>query len=110
MNTIRSRATVPALLGTDLRVSIADGVLTLNETIPMSQDESEASNGFAHILPGVLIRFEAILDTVMDVLRSDGEFSRFVALLDDLGLSEELVAPGAYSVFVTNTAMEGGSG
>jgi transforming growth factor-beta-induced protein len=105
---IRNRATIETRLGESVRVSLSDERTILNENIQIDVTSLEATNGFIHPLDGVLDPdVRPVGDSVMSVLRSEGQFTRFVQLLEDFGLDDILSEPGPFTVFApTNTAIE----
>ena len=69
------------LMGEELRVTLDGTVTVLNETVTVDDISLEATNGFIHVLDGVLDPdVRSIGSSVMATLRGDGEFSRFVRL------------------------------
>ena len=105
---IRSRATIETRLGEAVRVSLNGERTILNETNELDAISMEATNGFVHPLDGVLDPdVRPLGDSIMAVLRSEGQFTRFVQLLEDFGLDLILNEPGPFTVFApTNTAIE----
>ncbi|MGB0646464.1 MAG: fasciclin domain-containing protein, partial [Bradymonadia bacterium] len=105
---VQNRATIPTVMGESLRVTLDGMVTVLNETVRIGADSLEATNGFIHVLDGVLDPdVRPVGESVMATLRSDGQFSRFVRLLEDFGLDTILTEVGPFTVFApTNTAIE----
>ena len=78
---VQNRATIMTLMGEELRVTLDGTVTVLNETVTVDDISLEATNGFIHVLDGVLDPdVRPIGSSVMATLRGDGEFSRFVRL------------------------------
>ena len=107
LDSIRSRRQIDTRSGRAVSVSLMDDSTLINGNALVETD-IEGSNGFIHVLAGVLDSADAPRpENLLQVLRSDARFSTFADLIDDTGFNADLSEVGPFTVFApTNDAFD----
>jgi transforming growth factor-beta-induced protein len=87
-----------ALAGSQIKISIKDGKVYLNDTAQVIITDIETSNGVIHVIDAVLIPPAKPLD-IVDTAIADGRFTTLVTAVKAAGLVDTLKGAGPFTVF-----------
>ncbi len=91
---------VTTLQGSDIKITVSDGKVYLNDTIQVIITDIEASNGVIHVIDGVLLPpAEESMGKIADVAAAAGTFNTLLAAVEAAGLGEALAGEGPFTVF-----------
>ena len=97
---------VPTLAGTELTVSIMDGMVQIDNA-NVSVADIETDNGVVHVIDAVLVPEENESTTVVDVVVNSENHTTLEAAVVAAGLVETLSGDGPFTVFApTDAAFE----
>jgi uncharacterized surface protein with fasciclin (FAS1) repeats len=106
---VANLASLPTLLGEHLAFSVQDGTIMLNDAVKVTVMDVAAANGVVHIIDTVLVPPTNSLITsplgsadmtLTEVLADQGNFSTFLALVEQAGLTSMLEDTNSrYTVF-----------
>jgi transforming growth factor-beta-induced protein len=107
LSTDLSNGSVETLSGETINISV-DGGVTINGSVSVTTADVEGTNGVIHIIDGVLVPENVILNpTIVDIASGDDNFSILVQALLTAELAETLAGDGPFTVFApTNAAFE----
>ena len=96
-------AQVETLYGKNIKISITDGLVYINEAKVTSTD-IETTNGVIHVIDSVLVPYEDLMDIVDTAIRT-GSLNTLVTAVVEAELVGALKGEGPYTVFApTNEA------
>jgi uncharacterized surface protein with fasciclin (FAS1) repeats len=87
-----------ALAGSQIKISIKDGKVYLNDTAQVIITDIETSNGVIHVIDAVLMPPAKPLD-IVDTAIADGRFTTLVTAVKAAGLVDTLKGAGPFTVF-----------
>ncbi len=110
--TVVTLESATTLQGEDVKITVIDGNVFLNDTVQVVTTDIEASNGVIHVIDGVLLppsmseaAMEEALPTIAEIAVADENFSILVTALDAAGLVGTFSGEGSFTVFApTNDA------
>ena len=94
---------VPTLAGTELTVSIMDGMVQIDNA-NVSVADIETDNGVVHVIDAVLVPEEEESTTVVDVVVNSENHTTLEAAVVAAGLVETLSGDGPFTVFAPTDA------
>jgi uncharacterized surface protein with fasciclin (FAS1) repeats len=111
-DTVVTLDSATTLQGEDVKITVTDGNVFLNDTVQVVTTDIEASNGVIHVIDGVLLppsmseaTMEEELPAIAEIAAADENFSTLVTALDAANLVETLNGEGSFTVFApTNDA------
>jgi len=87
-----------ALEGDQIKITVKDGKVYLNDKVQVIITDVETSNGVIHVVDAVLLPPAKLLD-IVDTAVADGRFTTLVAAVQAAGLVDTLKGEGPFTLF-----------